>query len=144
MVPILSQEVGLSLVKGEAVNPMNLVTDSPDSLAGPGDDLDRLLRAYFRAERPEPWPACPAAPVRPSSRRLPGKRSFFRSRLALAASVALLVAGSLLLAGAFPSGPETPASPSSQGTATREKLWLDQPAKGPTVIRVEIEEASDK
>src|SRR3954468_5825003 len=71
------------------------------------DDLDGQLRAFFRAEMPNPWPAwkAPATPSRPSAPLpaargpIPANRSLWRSRLGLAASVALLVLGSLFLQG---------------------------------------------
>ena len=70
----------------------------------PPDDLDGRLRAFYRAEMPDPWPAwqAPASraplPARPTSRR----KGFWGSRLALAASLALLLGGSLFLSGAMP------------------------------------------
>jgi hypothetical protein len=70
----------------------------------PDDDLDGRLRAFYRAEMPDPWPSwqAPASrvtlPARPTSRR----KGFWGSRLALAASVALLLGGSLFLSGAVP------------------------------------------
>ena len=46
------------------------------------DDLDGLLRTFFRAEMPEPWPVLkPPAPAVGSS--TPRRRLFARSRLAL-------------------------------------------------------------
>jgi hypothetical protein len=68
-----------------------------------GDNLDTLLRAFYQAEMPDPWPSLEAPapsprllPVRPAKK--PG-RNLVRSRLALAASIALLVSGSLFLSG---------------------------------------------
>jgi hypothetical protein len=68
-----------------------------------GDDLDGLLRAFFRAEMPHPWPEleAPAFTSFPST-RLAFWRGIKRSHLALAASVALLIAGSLLFSGKLP------------------------------------------
>jgi len=69
----------------------------------PGDDLDGLLRAFFRSQMPDPWPAPPVprsasvVTMRPASSRHP----LMRSRFALAASVALLLLGSLFLPGRF-------------------------------------------
>jgi hypothetical protein len=72
----------------------------------PGDNLDNLLRAYFQAEMPNPWPSLEAPPrrLRVASPRPAAKSggSLLRSRLALAASIALLVSGPLFLAGSFP------------------------------------------
>jgi hypothetical protein len=60
----------------------------------PGDNLDNLLRAFYQAEMPNPWPSL-EAPARPARK---GRRTLLRSRLALAASVALLISGLLFLA----------------------------------------------
>src|SRR4051812_17386359 len=86
-----------------------------------GDDLDALLTAFFRKEMPAPWPAFrpplaradappPASsngrahpapptigPARP--RPLGGPRSFWRSRLALAASLVLLLGAAWFVPG---------------------------------------------
>jgi hypothetical protein len=65
--------------------------------ARPRSDVDELLRGYFRAEMPEPWPACPTperAVQRPSHLRI--------TRWVVAASVGLLLVGYLTLAGFFP------------------------------------------
>jgi hypothetical protein len=68
-----------------------------------GDDLDRLLRAFFQAEMPHPWPELePTASATVPSTRLAIWRQIKRSHLALAASVALLIAGSLLFSGKLP------------------------------------------
>jgi hypothetical protein len=76
----------------------------PPSLSSRGsacpDDLDGLLRAFYQAEMPHPWPDLhpPARTILP-----PPQVSFWhrisRSHLALAASIALLIAGMLLLSG---------------------------------------------
>src|SRR5262245_7589011 len=66
----------------------------------PPDDLDRLLSAYFRAQRPDPWPPAPAVPP-PAAARRPSRGS----RLALAAAVGLLLGGQLYLAGRFLDAP---------------------------------------
>lgn len=75
-----------------------------------GDDLDNLLRAFFQAEMPTPWPTAPEPPVkplvlpaRPAASRL---STLTRSRLALAASVALLISGPLFLAGKLQDTPD--------------------------------------
>jgi hypothetical protein len=89
----------------------------------PGDP-DGLLRAFFRAELPDPWPefrrpdrsARPAAPARP-----PAGRSWtaMRSRLALAATVAVLLLGTLLLSGKFHNSPAEPPL----GTPSAKSPW---------------------
>lgn len=69
-----------------------------------GESLDKLLRAFFQAEMPNPWPSAPepcvkpvlAPAVRPAASRL---APLVRSRFALAASLALLLAGPFFLVG---------------------------------------------
>jgi hypothetical protein len=76
------------------------VLDNPDNQRRP-EDLDGLLRAYFRAELPQPWPhlqrplEAPALPV------VAWRRTLVRSRWALAAALLGLVTGSLYLSGRF-------------------------------------------
>jgi hypothetical protein len=63
------------------------------------DELDALLRDFFRSEVPQPWPEFAApepAPILPLTRPARPWISV-RSRVALAASVGLLLTGSLLL-----------------------------------------------
>jgi len=68
----------------------------------PGDDLDGLLSAFFRAELPSPWPEAPRMEETPVILRpAPARKSSLRSRLALAASVALLVSGPWFLSDSF-------------------------------------------
>jgi hypothetical protein len=63
--------------------------------------VDVLLRDYFQAELPHPWPTFQApGPMRASRPETTWSRN--STRLALAASVALLVAGYLTLSGFFP------------------------------------------
>jgi hypothetical protein len=75
-------------------------------LPKPGDDLDGLLRAFFRSRMPHPWPALRLPRFRMASAPRPPSsgRSLIRSRYALAASVALLLFGSLLLPGRLTPG----------------------------------------
>ncbi len=98
----------------------------PASTFRSGDDLDGLLRQFFQAEMPDPWPRLvpPEAASAPAPVRWRGW-TLLRSRLALAASLALLVGGQLLLAGSYRSNeaarprnsrkvakdPRTPAHP---------------------------------
>lgn len=69
------------------------------------NNLDDLLRAFFRAEMPDPWPstaACGlAAAPPPAPSFAPRRASLARSRWVLAASVALLLAGYQYLSGRF-------------------------------------------
>jgi len=77
-----------------------------DRLNGTGDspalmNVDRLLREFYRAEMPDPWPrlARPSpVPMRRAAQRF--SRSFFR--LALAASVVIGLAAYWGIAGMFP------------------------------------------
>ncbi len=74
---------------------------------GAGHAYDDLLRAFFRAEMPAPWPTFevpePATLSITRSRTAPiGLLTRTRSRVALAASIAILLLGSWLLSGAFP------------------------------------------
>lgn len=69
-----------------------------------GDDLEGLLRAFFRTQLPHPWPASPVPPADSVVfRRPPSGYGQMRSRWALAAAVALLLLGSLLLPRRFTS-----------------------------------------
>jgi hypothetical protein len=65
----------------------------PDQTTQPGNELDALLRAFFRAEVPAPWPAF-RAPAK--ARLLP-----FRGRSSAWVGRAVLLAASLLLLAAM-------------------------------------------
>jgi hypothetical protein len=78
----------------------------PTNGQGSSDAYEELLRAFFRAEMPDPWPAF----ERPQPRILlfprpqlasRGRFAGIKSRLALAASVVILLVSSWLLAGAL-------------------------------------------
>jgi len=83
------------------------------------DELEGMLRAYYKAELPNPWPSLEAPatrndilPMRPPVRRFP----MLRSRLALAACVAFLVAGPLALSAYFGgAGTQVSDVPQTQG-----------------------------
>ncbi len=79
---------------------MNLVPSPPRQ---PADDLEGLLRAFYRSQMPQPWPSpqLPRFRPAPTPRPAPSGRPLSRSRLVLAASVALLLLGSLCLPGRF-------------------------------------------
>jgi hypothetical protein len=66
---------------------------------GSPEDLEVLLRNYFRSEIPDPWPTmkAPVARVAPPPARSVGRWAPVRSRLALAASVGFLMVGSWCL-----------------------------------------------
>ena len=77
--------------------------DRVEEMRGSGPstgEVDRLLREYFKAALPDPWPGPPAVtPVRAARTPLPWWRS---TRLALAASVLVAFTGYALVAGLFP------------------------------------------
>jgi hypothetical protein len=109
------------------------------SLQG-GDNLDNLLRAFFQAEMPNPWPSMESPTPRlrigpPAKPDVPPGRTLVRSRLALAASVALLIAAPWFLgdkltnqAGSGPSGDDPmarrgdPQGPLSHSHSTEELI----------------------
>jgi hypothetical protein len=117
------------------------------------DNLDDLLRAFFQAEMPSPWPSLEAPehqPVLlPAAGRTWGMAPLKRSRLALAASVALLVGGSLFMASNYQgktgervnsNGLDSPAivdplNRLNQNYRIRENLIQEQ---GGTEIKIEI------
>lgn len=79
----------------------------------PPENIDGLLRAFFQAEVPSPWPEM-TAPVSAAAATAPAKprvRSLVRSRLALAASIALLAIGPWLVAGKFQTVRKTDPGP---------------------------------
>jgi hypothetical protein len=76
------------------------VLDPPDGQPRP-EDLDGLLRAFFRAEQPKPWPSW-QPPLEAGGRPIRvGRGTLSRSRWVLAASMLCLVSGSLWLSGRF-------------------------------------------
>jgi hypothetical protein len=108
----------------------------------PPDEVETLLRAYFRSEMRDPWPAPPlirSTVATPADRT--SARGSNRSRFALAASVALLVGGSLLIPGRSPSR-QTTASPlrmlPGQATRVRIQETLIQPKDKPTELRIDV------
>ena len=78
----------------------------------PGE-IDGLLRRFFRAEMPAPWPAAPAIRVPVSVPVTRPSRSLLRSRFALAASLLLLLIGHVSLSGRF--ADNVPNAPDSAG-----------------------------
>ena len=70
-----------------------------------GGEVDQLLRAFYRAEMPNPWPSFQAPAEAPMVLPFPAppvRRALWTSsRLALAASIAVLAGGVWLLSGAF-------------------------------------------
>src|SRR5947209_2159785 len=81
----------------------------------PDDDLDRLLRAFYRAELPDPMPS-PQLPTLPAPRKRPPaarRRPRLGSRFALAATVIICLIGLFALSGVFtaPTAPEANLPP---------------------------------
>lgn len=64
-------------------------------------DVDGVLRHFFRAEMPDPWPEVQVPEAAPAVRRR-FNWMHATSRLALAASILLMVLGYVALAGMFP------------------------------------------
>jgi hypothetical protein len=96
----------------------------PTNTRIPPDDLDALLRDYFRSEMPDRFPALrlPA----PTRRTLPRPQTFSarsRSLLALAAAVLFLIGGSWYLSGT-PTEFATPSAGVGQGKMGNAKTFL--------------------
>jgi hypothetical protein len=87
----------------------------------PGDEVDRLLGAYFRAQMPAKWPAPPTSPggLRRSARQsfAQGTDPATKSRWALAASVALLIGSCWYLSGHATNGHRRPDTSLNETTA---------------------------
>jgi hypothetical protein len=125
-----------------------------DRRGRPDDDLDGLLRSFFQAEMPSPWPSAPvpavnatanghaALPFVPPVR--PAQPWRMTSRLALAASLGGLLVGTLLLSGQF-QGNQQSEQPTNLGSGSGDrtipakmKESLEQPPDGPTSLRIDI------
>jgi hypothetical protein len=111
----------------------------PGDARNPEDELDGLLRDYFRAETPNPWPHPVGAVGRQevlSHRRV----ALMRSRLALAASIALILLGSLFLARLprdLPPG-EVPALSAPEAKRIKVKdVYLNVKPDGSTELKSE-------
>ncbi len=63
-------------------------------------NVDGLLKAYFQAELPQPWPAWQEPVAHVATRH--GTEAWGYGRWAVAASIALLFAGYLAVTGLFP------------------------------------------
>ena len=99
----------------------------------PGDEVDRLLTAYFRAEMPARWPAAPSPSGtfrRPDN--APAADPASKSRWALAASVAILVGSCWYLSGLATDGRPKKGLGLDDGQANPPKLIKDHmgPSKG--------------
>jgi hypothetical protein len=85
-------------------------------LRGSTDEVDQLLSAFFKAEKPHSWPAVKV----PSASPRPQPRSLVRGRLALAASVAILLGGQAWLLRSYQAD-EAPATASDPGKTIAHK-----------------------
>jgi hypothetical protein len=67
------------------------------------NDLDGRLRAFFRAQMPQPWPVLqpPVTTSLAQGRAAARGRSLLPSRIVLAASLLLLLLGQLFISGMF-------------------------------------------
>jgi hypothetical protein len=99
-----------------AINPPPVV---PGRAGRTPDDLDGLLRDFFEAEQPAPWPGLEPPAVRQPAKAPRWQRA--RSRLTLAASVALLLGGGLGLAALGPGADPQPRSPQGAPVGSTER-----------------------
>ncbi len=115
-----------------------------------GGNVEQLLRAFYRAEMPDPWPSFEAPAEASTLLPFPAPRArrplFARSRLALAASVALLIGGLWGLSGKFGNGPVEPtgnrvlineATHTHPGTVS--PVVPDVKSKGPFIVGGELQ-----
>src|SRR5262249_27340022 len=111
-----------------AMNTIEQPPVEPTNGHGSSDAYEELLRTFFRAEMPDPWPAF----VRPQPRILifprpqlasGGRFAGMKSRLALAASVVILLVSSWLLSGALRDSKPAPNN-GSQPNDTAKPLHL--------------------
>src|SRR5579883_3072485 len=98
---------------------MSVRNESPHpALRGMGREeaADQVLRDFFRAAAPSPWPAWRAPEAEPAAVPM-SRRSLLWGRWALAASVALLLGGQLWLASFY-----RPPAPAEAGTHSRQSV----------------------
>ncbi len=77
---------------------------SPLPTRGADAHLDHLLRGFYRAEMPDPWPQMDAPEPSPKVAVISQRRHWFKigARLALAASIGFILVAYLALAQNFP------------------------------------------
>ena len=114
-----------------------MTTNTPQPSV-PGDEVDRLVTAYFRAEMPAKWPAAPdttgASRHAARSENARGADPATKSRWALAASVALLIGSCWYLSGHATNGhrrPDTTLNESTTADAKHAKDAGKDPPKRP-------------
>ncbi len=110
---------------------MNRVENKPAS----NDGLDDLMKAFFRAEMPHPWPGAPRGQKTVLPAEEPGKPGSWMnsSRFALALSVALLLTGAWALGG-LALGPGGVGFTGGKGTAGKVTPPMPEKDKGDIVI----------
>lgn len=94
---------------------------------GPPEEVDTLLRGFFRSEMPDPWPVlkAPNAGTFRAAQPAAPRWTSVRSRVALAASVALLLLGSWCFSARTPDYSMTPQNNNgSVGTASNTPIYL--------------------
>jgi len=95
--------------------------NDPQPAHRPPEDLDGLLRKFFRAEVPDPWPALQLRAEQASSlkRTAPSRKRLSRSRMALAASLLLMLICHFWMSGFYRNAePDAPEPASSRFEAT--------------------------
>jgi hypothetical protein len=110
---------------------MNRIEQPPTSTTVIGrdaDDIDVLLRRYFQAEMPSPWPM-PVRRVLPFPKAQRPARTWI-SRMTLAASVACLLTGSVW----FASRSTTAAPTTSAPQEARKRSELHRPIPDPLAL----------
>jgi hypothetical protein len=115
--------------------------------ASPPDELDGLLRRFYRAQLPQPWPAPPRLESEQQTTEAPRKLAVARlfrgaTRVAVAAAVAFLVIGYLALQGWFPDPRPTSAKPQLQRDQFARKLKIEEskPANNPDARLIVVED----
>lgn len=96
------------------------------------DDVEGLLRDYFRSQLPNPWPELKLPEEVPPLR---AARPFWSSRSALAAAVGFLLIGSLVLTAAFRGHGSAAHTGSGNFTAKGNPLGFTQPTSEPDHAR---------
>jgi hypothetical protein len=112
------------------MNPLPQSPLGPRSQERRGYDVDPLLRAYFRAEMPAPWPEL-VVPAKGETANAPAPRrpqTSYRSRFALAASLLLLLSG---MFSSYTPAPADQAAPMIGTNPRTPKLRKTAPAVRP-------------